>query len=95
MAFIPIQEKNYFFDSEEECQSWSRNSPGDNHDSNTHLHFNAAADVSFVSADSSFSWTEYRTELDQASIDAICSAGSGGVGKTVNTTSYFKDKTFI
>jgi hypothetical protein len=84
--------KELIFDSKEECQTWSRNAPGDVHNSSSHLHYNAAANVSFVSSDSSFSWTEYGPELDQSSIDATCTAAVSGVNKTVNTTSYFSDK---
>ena len=35
------------FDSKEECQIWNRTAEGDNHNSSTHLHYNAAANVSY------------------------------------------------
>ncbi|MBL4669640.1 MAG: hypothetical protein JKY30_10310 [Flavobacteriales bacterium] len=84
--------KELYFDSEKECQTWSRNAQGDNHSSGSHLHYNAAANVSLNSAHTSFSWTEYGPELDQTSIDATCATGANGVSKTVTTTSYTPDK---
>ncbi len=80
------------FDSETNCQTWSRTAQGDAHSSSTHLHYNAAADVSYNSTDTIFSWTEFGPELDQAAIEATCAAGLNGVSKTVNTSSYYQDK---
>ena len=80
------------FNSKEECQTWSRTAQGDLHSSTAHLHYNAAANVSYNETDTIFSWTEYGPELDQAAIDATCAAGLNGVSKTVNTSSYYQDK---
>ena len=80
------------FDSKEECQIWSRTAQGDNHDSNSHLHYNAAASVSYDNNSTTFSWTEYGPETNQTSIENTCSNGSNGVNKTVNNTSYYQDK---
>lgn len=80
------------FDSEKECQTWSRTAQGDNHDSNSHLHYNAVADVSYNSSSVSFSWTEYGPEIDQTSIDNTCTNGVGGVDKTVTNSDYYQDK---
>lgn len=80
------------FDSKEECQVWSRTAQGDNHDSNSHLHYNAAADVSYDDNSTTFSWTEYGPETTQASIESTCSNGANGVSKTVDNTSYYQDK---
>jgi hypothetical protein len=80
------------FNSNEECQSWSRTALGDIHDSGTHLHYNAAAKVLFDNNTTTFSYTEYGPGLDQASIDATCAAGSNGVSKIVNNSSYYQDK---
>lgn len=80
------------FDSKTECQTWSRTAQGDAHDANTHLHYNAATNVSYNSTDSIFSWTEFGPELDQAAIEATCAAGLNGVTKTVNASSYYQDK---
>jgi len=80
------------FDSHEQCQTWSRTAGADSHSSSSHLHYNAADEVSFDNESTSFNWTEYGPELDQASIDATCSAGAGGVNKTVNDVSYYQDK---
>lgn len=78
------------FDSKAECQTWSRTAQGDAHDSDSHPHFNAATDASYDAK--SFSWTEYGPELDQASIEATCAQGTGGVTKTVDENSYYQDK---
>jgi len=80
------------FDSKQECQSWNRSAQGDNHDSETHLHYNAAANVLYNNSSVTFSWTEYGPEIDQSSIDSTCSNGTDGVDKTVNDTSYYQDK---
>jgi hypothetical protein len=80
------------FDSSEECQTWSRTAQGDVHNSATHLHYNAAASISYNHTDTIFSWTEFGPELDQSAIEATCSAGLNGKSKTVNTTSYYQDK---
>ncbi|PHR33697.1 MAG: hypothetical protein COA38_04595 [Fluviicola sp.] len=80
------------FDSAEECQTWSRTAQGDAHDANEHLHYNAAADVSYDNGTTTFSWTEYGPEIDQASIEATCSNGNNGASKTVNDTDYYQDK---
>lgn len=80
------------FASEGECQTWSRTAQGDGHDSESHQHFNAAANVSFDSEAMVFTWTEYGPELDQASIEATCSAGVDGFTKTVDDSSYYQDK---
>jgi len=80
------------FDSNEECQTWSRTAPGDSHSATSHLHYNAAANVSYDNSNTSFSWTEYGPELDQASIETTCSNANGGVNKTVNNSSYYQDK---
>jgi len=82
----------FIFDSKEECQTWSRTAQADIHDSNAHLHYNAATDVSYDNSTTTFSWTEYGPEIDQASIENTCSKGSNGVTKTVNDNSYYQDK---
>lgn len=80
------------FDSKEECQVWSRTAQGDNHNSNSHLHYNAAADVSYDNNLIIFSWTEYGPEIIQASIENTCSDGVNGVSKVVNDYNYYQDK---
>ena len=80
------------FDSNEECQTWSRTAPGDSHSSSSHLHYNAAANVSYDNSNTTFSWTEYGPELDQESIETTCSYATGGVNKTVSNSSYYQDK---
>ena len=80
------------FDSKEECQIWSRTAQGDDHNSNTHLHYNAAGDVSYDNSSITFSWTEYGPETDQVSIESTCSNGANGVNKTINDNSYYQDK---
>lgn len=80
------------FDSKEECQVWSRTAQGDNHNSNSHLHYNAAADVSYDNTLIIFSWTEYGPEITQASIENTCSDGVNGVSKVVNDYNYYQDK---
>ena len=80
------------FDSKEECQIWNRTAEGDNHNSNTHLHYNAAANVSYDNNSKTFLWTEFGPEIDQASIENTCSNGANGVNKTVNDNSYYQDK---
>jgi len=80
------------FNSKEECQTWSRTARGDNHNPNTHLHYNAAANVSYDNNSNTFSWTEFGPELDQTSIENTCSNGTNGVNKTVNDYSYYQDK---
>jgi hypothetical protein len=80
------------FNSKEECQTWTRTAQGDPHGSASHLHYNAAANVSYNETDTIFSWTEFGPELDQGSIDATCASGANGVSKTVTSTSYYQDK---
>ncbi len=80
------------FDSNEECQTWSRTATGDSHSASSHLHFNAAANVSYDNSNVTFSWTEYGPELDQESIEITCNNATGGVNKTVTNTSYYQDK---
>lgn len=80
------------FDSKEECQTWSRTAQGDAHNSAAHLHYNAAASVSYNHSDTTFSWTEFGPELDQAAIETTCAKGTNGKKKTVTTTSYYQDK---
>lgn len=80
------------FDSKEECQTWSRTARADNHNPNSHLHYNAAANVSYDNNSNTFSWTEFGPELDQTSIENTCSNGTNGVNKTVNDYSYYQDK---
>ena len=80
------------FDSNEDCQTWSRTASGDSHSTASHLHYNAAANVSYDDSNTSFSWTEYGPELDQVSIETTCSNANGGVNKTVNNSSYYQDK---
>jgi len=84
--------KELIFDSNEECQTWSRTAPGDSHSSSSHLHYNAAANVSFDNINTTFSWTEFGPELDQESIETTCSDAIGGVNKTVTNSSYYQDK---
>lgn len=80
------------FDSNEECQTWSRTAAADAHSTASHQHYNAAADVSYDNGSTTFSWTEYGPELDQQAIEATCSNGNNGVSKTVNNSSYYQDK---
>lgn len=80
------------FDSQEECQTWSRTAQGDAHDANAHQHYNAAANVSFVSSSTTFTWTEYGPEVSQSAIETTCANGANGVTKTVNNNSYYQDK---
>lgn len=84
--------KELIFNSKEECQIWSRTASGDRHDSNSHSHYNAAANVSYDNKSTTFSWTEYGPEIDQTSIANTCSKGTNGVTKTVNNTDYYQDK---
>lgn len=80
------------FDSKEECQTWSRTAEGDSHNPNTHLHYNAAANVSYDNTSNTFAWTEFGPEVDQTSIENTCSNGTDGVNKTVNDNTYYQDK---
>ena len=80
------------FNSNEECQTWSRTAAADAHSTDSHLHYNAAANVSYDNSTSTFNWTEYGPEIDQASIDATCNAGTDGAVKSVNNSTYYQDK---
>ena len=80
------------FDSHQECQTWSRTAPADAHSTTTHLHYNAAANVSFDYSTTTFNYTEYGPELDQAAIETTCEAGVNGVDKSVDNASYYQDK---
>ena len=84
--------KELIFNSYEECQTWSRTAPGDIHSPTSHLHYNAAANVSFDSKTTTFYWTEYGPELNQAAIESTCASSSAGVSKSVNNSSYYQDK---
>jgi hypothetical protein len=90
---------NYIFTGQElifasvgECQTWSRTAVGDSHSAGSHLHYNAASNVSYDNGTTTFSWTEYGPELNQESIEATCDAGNNGANKTVNNSSYYQDK---
>ena len=89
------QNKDFVFETQEACQSWSRTASGDNHDDNPHDHFNAAKNTTYNSGTEIITWTEYGPELDQASIDATCNNGANGATKTANKTSYTADKNFF
>ena len=80
------------FYSNIECQTWTRTALADAHSNDSHLHYNAAANVSYDPNTVTFNWTEYGPEIDQASIDATCAAGVDGVVKSVNNTDYYQDK---
>ncbi|NOQ75037.1 MAG: hypothetical protein GQ574_23695 [Crocinitomix sp.] len=80
------------FHSTQVCQTWSRTAAGDAHSADSHQHYNAASDVDFNSNTTTFSWTEYGPELDEATIEATCAAGNDGVSKTVDDASYYQDK---
>ncbi len=80
------------FQTSGDCQTWSRTAQADVHSSSTHLHYNAASNVSYNSTDTIFNWTEFGPELDQASIDATCAAGLNGKIKTVSASTYYQDK---
>lgn len=82
----------FIFDSEEGCQIWSRTAQGDSHDTDSHLHYNAATNVVYDPNTINFSWVEYGPEIDQASIENTCSNAVNGVEKTVNDTGYYQDK---
>lgn len=84
--------KTLIFDSKEKCQTWSRTANGDDHNSNSHLHYNAAANVNYDNTSVTFTWTEYGPEIDQISIENTCSNGVNGITKTVNNKSYYQDK---
>jgi len=79
--------------SDQECQTWSRTAQGDSHDPASHLHFNAAANVSFNDQTNTLSWTEFGPELDQATIESTCAAAINGADKIVNDQTYYQDKT--
>jgi hypothetical protein len=70
------------------CQTWTREARGGGMDtiSGPHTHYNAATDVTFVGG--TITWTEYGPAHSQAEIDATCAAGTGGVVKTANDSSY-------
>jgi hypothetical protein len=73
-----------------ECQTWSRMTMmGDMVDPDPHLHYNAADDTSYDGT--TFTWTEFGPEHDQAGIDATCAAGMNGATKSVNATDYYED----
>lgn len=73
-----------------DCQTWSRTAKAHGSFETSHLHYNAAAGVSY--AFGSFTWTEYGPAHSQTEIDGICAAGTGGFTKTVNTVDYEPDK---
>ena len=80
------------FNSKEDCQIWSRTAMPDVHSSQSHLHFNAATNVSLDLTNNSFGWTEYGPELDENTIVETCNSGVDGVVKSVNDTAYYQDK---
>lgn len=80
------------FHSEEECEIWSRTAPPDAHSSESHLHYNAAANKQFDFNSMTFSWTEFGPELDTQTIESTCNEGMNGTRKTVNDQGYYQDK---
>ena len=88
------QNKDFVFDTQEACQSWSRTAQGDKHSSSSHAHFNAAKNTTYDPSTETITWTEYGPELDQISIDATCENGSNGATKTANKIEYSADKKF-
>ena len=80
------------FQSEGDCQVWSRTAMPDQHSSSNHLHYNAASNVDYNSLDTILIYTEYGPELDQNAIENTCATAVGGVTKTVSSTTYYQDK---
>ncbi len=85
-------QKSLIFDSEKECQTWSRTTQGDSINPAEHLHYNAAKNVSYK--DGTFSWTEIGPEHSQQDIDTVCAQSNNGASKSVNSTDYTQDKRF-
>lgn len=80
------------FQSEGDCQIWSRTAMPDLHSNSNHLHYNAASNVDYNSVDTLLIYTEYGPELDQSAIENTCATASGGVTKTVSSATYYQDK---
>jgi hypothetical protein len=78
------------------CSSWSRTTSV-SHTVNGvtynagHYHYNAADNTSYENG--VYSWTEYGPEHSQTEIDTTCTAGDGGINKTVNSDNYTADVT--
>lgn len=84
--------KELNFNSNDDCQIWSRSAMPDSHSNDTHLHYNAAKNVHFDEGTNTFTYTEYGPELDESSIQITCEEGIGGVTKSVNDQNYYQDK---
>lgn len=89
------QNKDFIFETQVACQSWSRTASGDTHNSAAHDHYNAAKNTTYKASTETITWTEYGPELDQTSIDATCENGSNGATKTANKVDYTADKNFF
>ena len=61
------------------CHTWSRTADPDQHDSESHLHYNAADRTAFVGG--TFRWTEYGPEHSQEAIDSRCANDEQGTTK--------------
>jgi hypothetical protein len=89
------QNKDFVFETQEACQSWSRTASGDNHSTSSHYHYNAAENTTYNTTTKTITWTEYGPELDQLSIDATCDNGVNGATKTASQTDFSADKNFF
>ncbi|NQX83063.1 MAG: hypothetical protein HRT66_13875 [Flavobacteriaceae bacterium] len=88
------QNKDFVFDTQEGCQSWSRTAQEDKHSSSPHYHYNSAKNTTYDISTQTIKWTEYGPDLDQVSIDTTCEKGSNGIAKTANNADYSADKNF-
>ncbi|MFC3229555.1 hypothetical protein ACFOGJ_20070 [Marinibaculum pumilum] len=94
------QPQELVFETGTACFVWSRqNSPhealpgakGVEAVDEPHLHYNAAGKTSFV--DSTFRWTEYGPEHEEAAVAARCAADRDGEpDKWVSETDYFREQ---
>lgn len=75
------------------CETWARTAQPDFHNTVSHLHYNAQDASTYIGT--TMTWFEYGADLTQASIDATCAAGVGGVQKTADLNVYTPDKNFF
>ena len=80
------------FDRGVPCHVWSRTAGGDKYNSEEHLHYNAAGEMSYDGE--TFAWTEYGPEHTEMDAAELCANKKSGVGvpKEVNWTDYYEEQ---
>jgi len=84
------RDKDLEMDLDAACHTWSRTTTkADDHSSESHEHFNAAADMAYDQV--TFTWTEYGPEASQGDIEELCESGVAGTAKEATWNDYVEE----